>query len=75
MNPCTKSPCQNGGDCTVTGDDSYSCKCAEGYYGETCEKGISMINVIVLDIFLQIEPTNLPIITDFYPANHDVSFP
>nr|XP_058950806.1 neurogenic locus notch homolog protein 2-like isoform X2 [Pocillopora verrucosa] len=38
VNPCTKSPCQNGGDCTVTGDDSYSCKCADGYYGETCEK-------------------------------------
>ena len=40
-----------GGDCTVTGDDSYSCKCADGYYGETCEKGTSMINMIVLDTF------------------------
>ncbi|RMX58936.1 hypothetical protein pdam_00022917, partial [Pocillopora damicornis] len=38
VNPCTNSPCQNGGVCTVTGDDSYSCKCADGYYGQTCEK-------------------------------------
>ncbi|XP_027054566.1 neurogenic locus Notch protein-like [Pocillopora damicornis] len=38
VNPCTNNPCQNGGDCTVTGDDSYSCKCPDGYYGESCEK-------------------------------------
>ncbi|PFX26880.1 Delta-like protein 1 [Stylophora pistillata] len=38
VNPCTNNPCQNGGVCTVTGDDSYSCKCADGYYGHSCEK-------------------------------------
>ena len=51
VNPCTNNPCQNGGVCTVTGDDSYSCKCADGYYGQTCEKGTSTINMIVLDFF------------------------
>ncbi|XP_078377795.1 uncharacterized protein LOC144660948 [Oculina patagonica] len=39
VNPCTNNPCQNAGTCTVTGDDSYSCQCAEGYYGNSCEKG------------------------------------
>ena len=45
MNPCTNNPCQNGGVCTVTGDDSYSCKCADGYYGHSCEKGTDMTNL------------------------------
>ncbi|PFX26442.1 Seminal plasma protein BSP-30 kDa [Stylophora pistillata] len=40
VNPCTNNPCQNGGVCTVTGDDSYSCKCAEGYCGKSCEKAV-----------------------------------
>ena len=39
VNSCTKSPCKNGGACNVTGDDSYSCQCAEGFYGDNCEKG------------------------------------
>ncbi|CAH3123723.1 unnamed protein product, partial [Pocillopora meandrina] len=43
VNPCTNNPCQNGGDCTVTGDDSYSCKCPDGYYGESCEKGLPCV--------------------------------
>ena len=40
VNPCTNNLCKNGGTCTVTGDDSYSCQCAEGFYGDTCEKGM-----------------------------------
>ena len=75
VNPCTNNPCQNGGVCTVNGDDSYSCKCADGYYGQTCEKGTSTINMIVLDFFLQIEAINLLTIMDYYSANHNVSFP
>ena len=26
----------NGATCTVTGDHSYSCKCADGYEGDDC---------------------------------------
>ncbi|KAL9953672.1 hypothetical protein ACROYT_G041123 [Oculina patagonica] len=36
--PCTNNTCLNGATCTVTGDDSYSCQCAEGYHGNSCEK-------------------------------------
>ena len=39
VNSCTNQPCKNGGTCTVTGEGTYSCKCAEGYYGDSCEKG------------------------------------
>ena len=42
VNPCTNNPCKNGGTCTVTEDDSYSCQCAEGFYGDSCEKGTLM---------------------------------
>nr|AKR17060.1 euphy [Fimbriaphyllia ancora] len=40
VNPCTNNPCMNGGTCQVTGDDSYSCQCPEGYIGDNCEKRI-----------------------------------
>ena len=36
--PCAKKPCQNGGICTETGNNSRSCQCAVGYSGENCEK-------------------------------------
>ena len=39
VTPCTSSPCKNGGTCKITGDDSHSCQCAEGFYGDNCEKG------------------------------------
>ena len=34
--PCDSSPCKNGGTCTNEGE-SFSCKCAEDFQGETCE--------------------------------------
>lgn len=40
VDQCTKNPCNSGGNCTVTGSDSYSCQCVEGFYGDNCEKGI-----------------------------------
>ena len=39
VNPCTNNPCQNGGTCTVAGDDTYSCSCVEGFEGDNCETG------------------------------------
>ena len=38
VGPCAKKPCQNGGICTETGNNSRSCQCAVGYSGENCEK-------------------------------------
>ena len=33
---CAESPCQNGGNCTQEGIE-FSCECAEGFEGDTCE--------------------------------------
>ena len=38
VNRCISSPCENGGSCKVTGDSTYRCRCAEGFYGVNCEK-------------------------------------
>jgi len=34
--PCSNSPCKNGGDCTDSGT-SFTCHCADGFSGPTCE--------------------------------------
>jgi hypothetical protein len=36
---CDPNPCQNGGDCTVSGN-SFTCDCADGWEGETCEDDV-----------------------------------
>ena len=36
--PCDSSPCKNGATCTNEGD-SFSCKCAENFMGQTCDTG------------------------------------
>ena len=33
---CTTKPCKNSGVCSVDGA-SYTCKCAKGFTGKTCE--------------------------------------
>ncbi|XP_077442159.1 protein crumbs homolog 2a isoform X2 [Vanacampus margaritifer] len=35
-NTCKMSPCQNGGECTITFND-FTCLCPEDYTGVTCE--------------------------------------
>ena len=34
---CESSPCLNGGSCTNT-DTGFTCDCAEGWRGDTCEE-------------------------------------
>ncbi|KAH0619448.1 hypothetical protein JD844_000091 [Phrynosoma platyrhinos] len=36
VNDCTSNPCANGGTC-VDGIQSYSCQCARGWSGSTCQ--------------------------------------
>ncbi|CAH1243113.1 PTPRA [Branchiostoma lanceolatum] len=39
-NPCSDGPCQNGGVCTYSGYDSFSCACTAGWTRNTCETDI-----------------------------------
>uniref|UniRef100_A0A1X7UPV7 Uncharacterized protein n=1 Tax=Amphimedon queenslandica TaxID=400682 RepID=A0A1X7UPV7_AMPQE len=42
VDPCSHSPCQNGGSC-VSSDLTYSCVCPLGYSGDQCqEKGAAI---------------------------------
>jgi hypothetical protein len=34
---CTAAPCLNGGVCSLVGDYRFSCSCASGFLGLTCE--------------------------------------
>jgi len=37
--PCNPNPCKNGGTCAVDGDQ-FTCTCAAGFSGDTCETNI-----------------------------------
>ena len=37
INQCDPSPCQNGGTCSPDMINGFSCTCAAGYEGDTCE--------------------------------------
>ena len=39
IDDCSPSPCENGGTCTDLVDD-FSCDCAAGFTGFTCETSI-----------------------------------
>ena len=37
VNPCSSTPCANNGSCTALGPFNFTCQCAPGYTGATCE--------------------------------------
>ncbi|KAI8509441.1 hypothetical protein Bbelb_132890 [Branchiostoma belcheri] len=41
IDECASSPCLNGGTCS-DGDNSYTCQCLTGYYGNNCEHDIDL---------------------------------
>ena len=42
IDECLTSPCQNGGTCTNK-ENGYTCDCVDGYKGDNCERGGSLI--------------------------------
>lgn len=44
-NPCQTNPCLHGGSCLQEGD-SYSCYCPQGFSGENCEIGESLLSQV-----------------------------
>jgi len=46
---CEAEPCQNGGVCYTDAFSSrgFSCRCADGYYGDVCEYGLYTACVLV----------------------------
>ena len=54
VSPCKPGPCKNGGTCTMTGANSYSCKCTDEFEGATCEKRKRTYDMTDLQTFLKI---------------------
>ena len=40
IDPCEPNPCHNGGLCLPEDDGTFTCQCADGFSGETCETGV-----------------------------------
>ena len=40
VDPCTPPPCANNGNCMITGPLNFTCECAPGYTGSTCDDEI-----------------------------------
>ncbi|XP_068704304.1 uncharacterized protein [Montipora foliosa] len=38
IKPCDPSPCLNGGNCTTEANGIFTCHCASGWTGETCQE-------------------------------------
>ncbi|XP_071125494.1 lactadherin-like isoform X2 [Mytilus edulis] len=41
VDPCSPDPCLNGGTCSAA-SSSYTCACASGYTGSTCNTAVQM---------------------------------
>ena len=46
INECDSNPCQNGGNCS-NGHNMYTCSCADGFIGDSCETGLNGIRYTI----------------------------
>ena len=46
INPCSSSPCDNGGNCVNTLDGSYTCFCETQWTGSNCESGNCLLVIV-----------------------------
>ena len=44
INDCQFNPCMNGGTC-IDGVNLFTCTCAPGYNGDTCETSMKILKV------------------------------
>ena len=40
IQPCSSSPCKNGGTCVSAGGTKFTCQCKIGFAGNKCDTGI-----------------------------------
>ncbi|XP_061172826.1 macrophage mannose receptor 1-like isoform X2 [Saccostrea echinata] len=40
FDPCSSTPCQNGGECNSNKTGTYICTCRQGWTGETCKERV-----------------------------------
>ena len=52
INECESRPCKNGGTCKNLIND-YSCTCALGYSGKSCETGKYFLHVNLISLRTQ----------------------
>ncbi|XP_048883722.1 IgGFc-binding protein-like [Brienomyrus brachyistius] len=56
--PCLNYPCLNGGNCTATSEDTFTCQCPEGFEGSHCEiekvvsDGLDKLTVILIGVLV-----------------------
>ncbi|XP_038077194.1 protein jagged-1-like [Patiria miniata] len=48
-NPCSLSPCNGNGQCSLSADknDGYQCTCNDDFYGEKCDKALKVYGCVV----------------------------